>query len=155
MSISRHGYLLAYALLLGCSLVVFKLLDASLINRSMNWQIYAGIIALIFTGLGIWAGLKFRSTSGLSDKPSEISFSAARQSELGISSRELEVLECIASGKSNREIADALFISENTVKTHVSSLLQKLDAKRRTEALHIARSKGLLVPSKDDNHPKV
>ncbi len=155
MSISRHGYLLAYALLLGCSLVVFKLLDASLINRSMNWQVYAGIIALVFTSLGSWAGLKFRSTNWLSDKPSEISFNAARQSEFGISRRELEVLECIASSKSNREIADALLISENTVKTHVSSLLQKLDAKRRTEALHIARSKGLLVPSADDNHPKV
>lgn len=155
MSISRHGYLFAYALLLGCSLVVFKLLDASLINRSLQWQVYAGIIALVFTAIGIWAGLKFKSTSTPPSPQSAIEFDPQQQIELGISSRELEVLECMASGKSNREIADALFISENTVKTHVSSLLQKLNAKRRTEALHIARSKGLLAPSADHNHPKV
>ena len=65
--------------------------------------------------------------------------------ELGISKREYEVLEQISQGKSNQEIAETLFISENTVKTHVSSLLVKLDAKRRTQAVSHAKEMGILV----------
>jgi ATP/maltotriose-dependent transcriptional regulator MalT len=63
---------------------------------------------------------------------------------LGITPRELEILELIAAGLSNREIAEKLFVSENTVKTHSSRLFDKLRAKRRTQAVQIAKDAGLI-----------
>ena len=68
----------------------------------------------------------------------------AKIKELGISNREYEVLELIGKGHSNQEIAQQLFISESTVKSHVSNLLSKLDAKRRTQALTNAKAQGIL-----------
>ena len=68
---------------------------------------------------------------------------AARQAQLGITPRELEILEQIAAGLSNREIAEKLFVSENTVKTHSSRLFDKLNAKRRTQAVQIAPGGGI------------
>ena len=67
-----------------------------------------------------------------------------RMRQLGITARELEILEAIAAGLSNREIAEKLFVSENTVKTHSSRLFDKLSAKRRTQAVQIAKEAGLL-----------
>ncbi|MEM7381430.1 MAG: response regulator transcription factor, partial [Bacteroidota bacterium] len=64
--------------------------------------------------------------------------------QLGLSSREYEVLQEISNGLSNREIASKLFLSESTIKTHVSNLLIKLDAKRRTQAIQIAKKYRIL-----------
>ena len=64
--------------------------------------------------------------------------------ELGLSKREYEVLKEIANGLSNKQIADRLFVSESTVKTHVSNVLLKLDAKRRTQAIRVAKQMGIL-----------
>ena len=69
---------------------------------------------------------------------------AERQAQLGITPRELEILEQIAAGLSNREIAEKLFVSENTVKTHSSRLFDKLNAKRRTQAVQLAQEAGLI-----------
>ena len=68
-----------------------------------------------------------------------------RQSELGITARELEILGLIAAGLSNREIAGRLFVSENTVKTHSNRLFAKLGAKRRTQAVQLGKA-ALLIP---------
>jgi ATP/maltotriose-dependent transcriptional regulator MalT len=68
----------------------------------------------------------------------------AKIAELGITPRELEILEQIANGLSTREIASALFVSENTVKTHASRLFDKLDASRRTQAVHVGKQLGLI-----------
>lgn len=68
----------------------------------------------------------------------------ARLRELGITPREREILELIATGLSNREIAERLFVSENTVKTHSSRLFDKLSAKRRTQAVQIGKELGLI-----------
>ena len=67
-----------------------------------------------------------------------------RLSQLSITARELEILGLIASGLSNKEIADRLFVSENTVKTHSSRLFDKLGAKRRTQAVQIGKSARLI-----------
>jgi DNA-binding NarL/FixJ family response regulator len=67
-----------------------------------------------------------------------------RQRQLGITPRELEILQSIAAGLSNREIAEKLFVSENTVKTHSSRVFDKLQAKRRTQAVQIAKDAGLI-----------
>jgi ATP/maltotriose-dependent transcriptional regulator MalT len=68
----------------------------------------------------------------------------ARVKQLGITPRELEILEAMAAGLSNREIAQRLFVSENTVKTHAARLFDKLQARRRTQAVQSAREAGLI-----------
>jgi ATP/maltotriose-dependent transcriptional regulator MalT len=64
---------------------------------------------------------------------------------LGITPRELEVLQLIAEGLSTREMAERLFVSENTVKTHTSRVLDKLGASRRTQAVQLAKQMRLLA----------
>jgi ATP/maltotriose-dependent transcriptional regulator MalT len=68
----------------------------------------------------------------------------ARVEALGITPRELDILEALASGLSNKEIGERLFVSENTVKTHAARLFSKLDAKRRTQAVQRAKEAGLI-----------
>ena len=67
-----------------------------------------------------------------------------KQARLGITAREMEILQLMARGMSNREVAGQLFVSENTVKTHSSRIFDKLDARRRTQAVQKARMEGLL-----------
>ena len=107
------------------------------------------MIALLFTILGIWMGLKLTTpkikTIQIPSKPStKFVLDKNLQSAKGISDREYEVLTLIASGRSNKEIADKLYISLSTVKTHTSHLFEKLDAKRRTQVIQKAKEIGLL-----------
>jgi DNA-binding NarL/FixJ family response regulator len=67
-----------------------------------------------------------------------------RSSDSGLSSREMDVLACLAQGKTTMQIAGELFISENTVKTHVRHILEKLEASNRAEAVSKATQMGLL-----------
>ena len=109
----------------------------------MLWWI-AGAAALIL-GVGLWLGrLVFRKEDSMSPAVIDESARAERLKALGISRRETEVLHLVAEGLSNQEIAERLFISETTVKTHVSSLLVKLGASRRTQAVTRARAEGLI-----------
>ncbi|WP_229236235.1 response regulator transcription factor [Emticicia sp. TH156] len=120
-------------------------------------EIYIGSIALLFTGLGIWLALKLMSpkvevkiVEQLIEKPvtkqnnDEFELNEALLLDLGLSKRELEVLELMASGLSNQEIAGKLFVSLNTVKTHTSNVFEKLDVKRRTQAIEKARRLSLI-----------
>ena len=114
-------------------------------------EIYSGLIAALFAGVGIWLGLKLTKKKEVLivrevPVPATTPFSLNEQrlKDLGITKRELEILELIAQGMSNREIAEKLFVSENTVKTHSSRLFDKLSAKRRTQAVQIAKEMGLL-----------
>ena len=114
-------------------------------------EIYGGLIAALFAGVGIWLGLKLTKKKEVLiikevPVPATVTFSLneERLKDLGITKRELEILELIAQGMSNREIAEKLFVSENTVKTHSSRLFDKLSAKRRTQAVQIAKEKGLI-----------
>jgi DNA-binding CsgD family transcriptional regulator len=104
-------------------------------------EVYVALVALAFTALGIWAGR--RLTPAASHGPFEPNTAAQRS--LGLTPRELTVLELAAAGQSNKQIARALGISPNTIKTHMASLLAKLDAARRTEAISKARSLGLIA----------
>jgi two-component system, NarL family, response regulator LiaR len=115
------------------------------------FEIYAGLIAAIFAAVGIWLGLKFTKTRieervVVKEVPTggPFTLNTTRQEQLGITARELEILQLIASGLSNREIAQKLFVSENTVKTHSSRLFMKLNANRRTQAVQIAKTEGLI-----------
>jgi len=142
---------LIYGLCGGILIVVLKLLEFRFMIVAHSIEIYAGLIAAIFAALGIWLGLKLtkkkevlivREVPVPATQP--FTLNEQRLKELGITRRELEILELIAQGMSNREIADKLFVSENTVKTHSSRLLDKLSARRRTQAVQIAKEMGLI-----------
>ncbi|NUN68226.1 MAG: DNA-binding response regulator [Bacteroidetes bacterium] len=106
-------------------------------------EFFVGFIALLFTGLGVWVGWKLTRRTVIVRDPDFVPDASALAS-LGISKRELEVLELIAQGLSNREIAERLFLSPHTVKSHSSSLFIKLGARRRTEAIKRAKELGVL-----------
>lgn len=135
----------------GVLIVVLKLLEFRFLVVEHSLEIYSGLIALLFVGLGIWLGLKLtRKKEVLVVKevpvpaPQAFALNEDRLKDLGITKRELEILALIAQGMSNREIAEKLFVSENTVKTHSSRLFDKLSAKRRTQAVQIGKEMGLI-----------
>ena len=120
--------------------------------------IYGVLIAILFAGAGIWLGTRLlapreRIVDRIVDRVVEVeipvpapdvaSDDTARE-RLGITRRELEILELVAQGMSNREIAGKLYVSENTVKTHCSRAFDKLGARRRTEAVQRSKELGLL-----------
>src|SRR5579863_9862881 len=112
-------------------------------------EIYGALIAVTFAILGIWLGLRLtRSRQVIKEVsvPSGQPFVPAdkKREDLGITPREFQILELIAQGMSNREIAEKLFVSENTVKTHSSRVFDKLGAKRRTQAVQLGKKLGLL-----------
>jgi len=146
-----------YGLAGGLLIVILKLVEYRFLVLEHSLEIYGGLIALLFAGVGIWLGIKLtRKKEVIVEReliverevfvtaPTEFSLNEARLRELAITKRELEILELISKGLSNREIADKLFVSENTVKTHSSRLFDKLSAKRRTQAVQIGKELGLI-----------
>jgi len=140
---------LIYGVLGGALIVALKLVEYRFLVVEYSLQIYGGIVALIFASLGIWLGLKLTRKELIVREvavPMDIPFSvdAARQAQLGITARELEILQQIAAGLSNKEIAEKLYVSENTVKTHAAAVFDKLSAKRRTQAVQLAKEARLI-----------
>jgi DNA-binding CsgD family transcriptional regulator len=115
-----------------------------------SFEIYAALVAVLFAGFGIWLGIKLtkpRETVIVREVPvpaEPFALNRAQLDALGITPRELEILSLIAQGLSNREIADRLFVSENTVKTHCSRAFDKLGARRRTQAVQMGKQLGIL-----------
>ena len=118
---------------------VLEWLQFRLLVRSHAVEAYIALVAAGFMILGIWLGAKFRRVPVAPFAPN-----TRAQETLGISGREIEVLELLAAGQSNKEIARRLEVSPNTVKTHVTRLFAKLEARRRTEAILRARELGML-----------
>jgi len=143
-------HILIYGVCGGLLIVLLKLIEYRFLVIERSLEIYGGLVALLFASFGIWLGLKFtktRETVVVKEVPvptREFVMDQARLQELGITAREFEILELIAGGMSNREIAEKLFVSENTVKTHSSRLFDKLSAKRRTQAVQIAKDLRLI-----------
>ena len=142
---------LIYGLCGGILIVVLRLIEFRFLVIEHSIEIYGGLIAALFAGLGIWLGLKLTKKKEvvvvkevLVPATQPFTLNAERLKDLGITRRELEILELIAQGLSNREIADKLFVSENTVKTHSSRLFDKLSARRRTQAVQIGKEMGLI-----------
>jgi DNA-binding CsgD family transcriptional regulator len=143
--------ILIYGVLGGILIVALKLIEYRFLVIEHSVEIYGGLIATVFAVLGIWLGLKLTKKEEVIIErevfvPAGQPFSLNQQKlvQLGITKRELEILELIASGLSNREIAEKLFVSENTVKTHSSRLFDKLSAKRRTQAVQLGKEMGLI-----------
>jgi len=135
----------------GALIALLKLAEYRFLVVEHSVEIYGGLIAATFAVLGIWLGRKLTRT-GERIVVKEVSVRAAEpfaaddkiREDLGITRRELEILELIAQGMSNREIAGKLYVSENTVKTHSSRVFDKLGAKRRTQAVQFGKEFGLL-----------
>ncbi len=127
------------AVLLG----ILKFFEYRFIVKDLSVEFYIGVIALMFTILGVWVGRQLTRKKTIIVDPN-FSFSESNLEKLGISKRELEVLELIAQGMTNQEIADKLFVSPHTVKSHSSNLFIKLNARRRTEAIKKAKELMLL-----------
>ncbi len=145
---------LLFGLLGGALIALLKLIEYRFLVVEHSLEIYGGLVALVFSVLGVWLGLKLTRDRGQPVAIPVASVTAAhgtfvvdrmRLEALGITPREHEILELIAAGLSNREIAERLFVSENTVKTHSSRLFDKLQAKRRTQAVQRAKEAGLIA----------
>lgn len=131
---------------MGVLLLMLQYAQYRLMIIEHSTELYVGLIALFFTAVGIWAGAKLTASSRYKQTPDagQPTQMIASPEQLNITPRELEVLHYIALGLSNQEIADKMFVSLNTVKTHASSVFAKLKARRRTQAIQHAKAMGLL-----------
>jgi DNA-binding CsgD family transcriptional regulator len=138
---------LLYGLLGGALIIVLKLLEYRYLVVEHSFEVYGGVVAVLFAALGIWLGVSLSRPKEVVVVQKAEPFVADRErlAAMGITPREHEILTLIAAGLSNREIAAKLFVSENTVKTHSSRLFMKLNARRRTQAVQIAKQSGLLA----------
>jgi DNA-binding CsgD family transcriptional regulator len=141
--------ILLYGLCGGLLIAAMKAAEYRFLVVEHSLEIYGGIVAATFAVVGIRLGQRLtrRDVVVVTERvPSDGPFvrNDARVAELGITPRELEILEQIASGKSTKEIAEALFVSENTVKTHTSRVFDKLAVTRRTQAVQAGRANGLI-----------
>jgi two-component system, NarL family, response regulator LiaR len=155
--VSRNKLVILYGASLAGILVLMKWLEFRFVVLDHGFEIYIGAIAVIFTGLGIWLAIKFSKPTihtviiekeiYIAPDPPIIPANEPNGkalAKLGISKREWEVLVLMAAGLSNQEIANRLFVSLNTIKTHSSRLFEKLEAKRRTQAIEKAKKLGIL-----------
>jgi DNA-binding CsgD family transcriptional regulator len=140
---------LLYGVCGGALIALLRLVEYRFLVVEHSLEIYGGVVALVFAAVGIRLGLTLTKSKEVV-VVREVAVAGAfvrndaKVAELGITPRELEILEQIAKGLSTREIAAALFVSENTVKTHASRLFDKLNVNRRTQAMHEGKRLGLI-----------
>lgn len=132
---------LIYGAVLAAAALALQWLEFQLLARTHPGELYIVLLAVGFMALGVWAGARLFARRGAGE-PFTVNEKA--KDSLGISEREFEVLELLAAGRSNKEIANQLSVSPNTVKTHVAKLYSKLEVSRRTEAILRARELGML-----------
>ncbi|SHG89791.1 response regulator transcription factor [Winogradskyella jejuensis] len=128
--------ILVFGMLILALLLLFQFSKYAIISGDLKVELIVAAIAIVFFFVGIYINKKSLSKTDTT----VVNINEEKIKELDISNREYEVLQKIAEGLSNKEIAEQLFLSESTIKTHVSSLLVKLDAKRRTQAITKAKS---------------
>lgn len=145
---TKHREILIYSISMAVLLLTVKWLEAHFIVFNYRLDFFIGAIAILFTVLGIWLALKLAKPKIKTqiiekevyvENPSTLEIDQQEIEKLGISSRELDVLDLMAKGLTNEEIGDQLYISLNTVKTHTSNIFIKLDVKRRTQAVEKAK----------------
>ena len=149
----KHRATIFYSISLALLLFLLKWLELRFIIFSHSFEIYIGFIAVIFTGLGIWLALKLSKPKVEAVVVEKEVYVARNEnfipntnliSQLELSKREMEILNLLAQGHSNEEIAAKLFVSVSTVKTHNQNLFSKLDVKRRTQAVEKAKRMSLI-----------
>jgi NarL family two-component system response regulator LiaR len=135
--------IILYGVALAALTAILKFIEYRFFVRDLSLEFYLGVVAVLFAGLGMWAGQRLTRRKVVIATP-DFKLNEPELQRLGISKREYDVLELMAQGLSNQEIADKLFVSLNTIKTHSSNLFVKLDARRRTQAVRRAKELGLL-----------
>ena len=145
----QYGQLILYGICMALLLFILKWLELRFVIIDHALEVYVGAIALIFTGLGIWLAMKIvRPKVTVIEKEVYVNtpFSINRKELelLNLSKRELEVLQLMAEGLSNKEIADRLFVSLSTIKTHSNNLFDKMNVERRTQAIDKAKRLGII-----------
>lgn len=150
----KHKQSVLYGVSLALLLFLLRFMELRFLIFNYSLEIYIGFIALLFTGLGIWLALKLSKPKTEIEQvivekvipvpQKEFKLNENELEKLGLSPREMEVLELMADGLSNQEIAERLFLSLNTIKTHSSNLYVKLDVKRRTQAVEKAKRLSLI-----------
>ena len=143
-------HLAIYGVCAGLLIVAMRVVEYRFLVRQHSFEIYAAIVAAGFAAIGIWLGLTITRREVVVKEvpvPATEPFvpDAARIEALGLTPRELEVLQLVAEGLSTKEMAGRLFVSENTVKTHIARVLDKLGASRRTQAVQIAKHQRILA----------
>ena len=129
-----------YGLSLAGLVLLLKVMQYHFLAKDLSIEFYLGLLAVLFTAMGVWVGLKITKSRGFNPQNlPHFEPDAEMVRSLNVSKRELDVLELMSSGMSNQEIADKLFVSLNTVKTHSSNIFTKLDVRRRTQAIQKAR----------------
>lgn len=149
----KNREVIAYGVCLALLLLLLRWLEFRFLVLSHSMEVYIGLIALLFMGLGIWLALKLakpKKETIIIEKEihipaqKEFIFNEAEAERIGLSKRELEVLQLMSQGLSNAELAERLFVSLNTIKTHTSRIFEKLEVKRRTQAVEIGKRLGLI-----------
>lgn len=121
-----------YGLVIGLILIILEIVQYKTLVRELKFEVAVLVIGMVFTTLGVWLGIRF-----FNQKKKEAQ--RYRPEDLGLSKRETEVLNLLSEGYSNQEIADQLFVSLNTTKTHLANIYSKLGVSRRTQAVEKAR----------------
>lgn len=150
--LARHRSVFLYGISLAVLLLFIKWLEWRLVVIDYTFELYAAAIAILFTGLGIWIANKLTRPGTntvfiekqVLAKSEDFMLNQAEVARLRLSKRELEVLQLMAEGLSNLEIADRLFVSLNTIKTHSSKIFEKLEVQRRTQAVEMARKLSII-----------
>lgn len=142
---------LLYGFVGGALIAVLKSIEYRWLVVEHSIEIYGGLVAALFAAVGIWLGRKLTREKKtvvvrevLVPAPAEFVRDQGKLESLGITPRELEILELIAEGLSNKEIAERVYVSENTVKTHSSRVFDKLGARRRTQAVQLGKELRLI-----------
>jgi DNA-binding CsgD family transcriptional regulator len=148
----RLGSILAYGASAGLLIALLKFIDYRFLVIEHSVEIYGALIAALFASVGIWFGLKLTKEKVIVQRvevpvpvpAGPFVFNQAKADELTLTPREIEVLGLMADGLSNRQMAERLFVSENTIKTHCSRVFDKLGAGRRTQAVQLGKQHGLI-----------
>ena len=142
----KNKDIILYGISLSILLFLLKWLELRFLIINHTFEIYIGIIALVFTALGIWLANKLTKPKTITHfvENQGFIFNEKECQKHEISKREIEVLALMSEGLSNQEIAEKLFVSLNTIKTHSSNIFDKLDVKRRTQAVEKAKRLSLI-----------
>jgi DNA-binding NarL/FixJ family response regulator len=140
MSRETIKFVAIYALALAGGAFALQWLEYRYVTRMFAPEIYVAILAVGFTVLGVWVGRRLTPRAA----PANFTRNEAALQSLGLTEREVAVLELLSAGDANKEIARKLDISPNTVKTHVANLFQKFEVQRRTQAIQKARELRIL-----------
>jgi DNA-binding CsgD family transcriptional regulator len=146
VKLGMRKHIILYGVLGGVLIAGLKFIEYRWLVVEHSIEIYGALVAMVFAAFGIWLGLRLTRHTKIVEvrevmveAPSEFVCDQEKLASLGVTPRELEVLQLIAEGLSNKEIAARVFVSENTIKTHSSRVFDKLGARRRTQAVQIAK----------------